>query len=139
MHRIEIMMPVVPVRRDEQSAEFFDAAARGELAVRQCRNGHFLTSTYSYAGAAVACPECYSTELDWVAASGQGRLVSWTAIHARGAERPQLTGLVELAEGPWIYATILTSDPRSLAVDQPLTVEFIRPGDGEAVPAFRPV
>ena len=126
-----------PVRPDEASAEFFEAAAGGELLVRQCENGHFLSSIKGFASPAVICPSCQSERISWVPASGRATLVSWTIIHQKNGRPPSLVGLVELEEGPWMYAT-LSTDAGDLQVGQSLAVGFFRPEEGEVLPLFRP-
>jgi hypothetical protein len=69
--------------------------------------------------------------------------VSWTIAHERpsasgapGAMR--CLGLAGLDEGPWLSAPLLDIHTKDLRVGTPLTVTFIRPGNGEHIPAFRP-
>jgi uncharacterized OB-fold protein len=132
---------VDPVFRDDVSAPFFDGTDRGELRIRRCPGGHHLAPDRAQ------CHVCGSTDLDWVQASGNARLVSWVVVHTRPANagqdgRADVLGLVELEEGPWMHAALIGTDgaPASgLAAGQPMVVDFVRPGDGEALPAFRPV
>ena len=46
--------------------------------------------------------------------------------------------LVELAEGPWMHVPVVGVPPAQLREGTALEVTFVRPGDGEAVPAFTP-
>jgi uncharacterized protein len=74
-------------------------------------------------------------------ASGTAILVSWVVVHARAIADEQgattTVGLVELTEGPWMYARLLDTTASNLRADAPLSVDFIRPGAGESIPAFR--
>jgi uncharacterized OB-fold protein len=135
-------MGIPKVTRDEYSAEFFDAAKRGELLVRQCENGHYMAPTQGYSQPSVRCHECLSGAIHWAPVSGKGTLVSWTVIHSRGAEpATQTAGIVELEEGPWIKALIDVAGDVELHAGTALSVDFVETGDGEGelVPAFRPV
>ncbi|MEV5838286.1 OB-fold domain-containing protein [Nocardia sp. NPDC052112] len=57
------------------------------------------------------CSTCRSWNLEWSPSSGRGSIVSWRLVH-RNVSRPHdqvvpLTiAIVELDEGPWVYATI---------------------------------
>jgi uncharacterized OB-fold protein len=123
--------------RDSYSAPFFDAAASGTLLARRCADGHWLAPGFPVS----SCPTCGDSTLSWAPVQGTATLVSWTVIAAMpsvtGGQPEQVSGIVELTEGPWMYAAI-DATPDRLAVGQPLTVDFARPGDGEPVPVFRP-
>lgn len=133
------MTTVPAVRRDAETAAFFDGTDRGELLIRHCDacGGHGAPQESS-------CPSCGEAKLSWVPALGTGTLVSWTATQSRpkdGVPAPRTTiGLVELTEGPWLYARVVGVDDDAPSSGAPVTVEFARPadGDGEAVPVFRP-
>ena len=129
-------MATIPATRDEGSAPFFDGAAEGRLLVKQCSCGAFAGPER------IMCGECGNQALEWVDASGNATLVSWIVTHAKAAPDQagdtNVVGLVELEEGPWMYATLLDTDEVELGEGTPLVVDFIRPGGGEAIPAFRP-
>lgn len=121
------------MRRDEKSAKFFDAAARGDLAIRRC-----TSCSASLAPEAGVCTRCGETSLEWARATGAATLVAWTVVHrapsrAYGDLVPYVVGLVEIAEGPWLYARLDVESPRS-AMD--LDVTFVTSPDGESHPVF---
>jgi hypothetical protein len=122
---------VVEVVRDDESAEFFDGAARGELMVKRCDTcGQWLRPD------AIACSRCRGNALRWNVASGRGTLVTWTVAH--GAERePPVAGLVELEEGPWLHGRLVDVDKAGLSVGDPFLVDFEDAGE-ERIPVFRP-
>jgi uncharacterized OB-fold protein len=127
------------VSRDDASAPFFDAAGRGVLLIKRCpRCGGHLPPQ------ATRCPD--GDSLQWVEASGSASLVSWAVDHApplceelgRPDGQASIFGIVQLDEGPWLQVAILQADAGDLSVGQPMRATFIRPGGGEAVPAFTP-
>ncbi|WP_245672433.1 Zn-ribbon domain-containing OB-fold protein [Nocardia anaemiae] len=73
------------------------------------------------------CSSCRSWDLEWSPSSGLGSVVSWRLVH-RNVGRPHaqvvpLTiAIVELDEGPWVYATI-EGDVTPIS-DQPVRVRF---------------
>jgi uncharacterized OB-fold protein len=132
-------MPLMPVRREDFSAAFFDATRAGRLLVRRCTNGHYLGGSLRAGGLALQCPTCQTSELAWVQASGDAALVSWTVVHARDGSPPTVAGIVELQEGPWMYALLDVALTAELHPGQPLAVGFVSSGDGgELMPAFKP-
>lgn len=132
-------MPLTPVQRDDFSAPFFDAAAQGTLLVRLCANGHYLApSLGSSHGNSVRCHDCHSADVEWHPASGSGTLVSWIVLHPRdGNGETRRPGLVELDEGPWMYALLDVPPDEELRVGQPLQVGFVSTDGGETIPVFR--
>ncbi|MFC4585230.1 Zn-ribbon domain-containing OB-fold protein [Sphaerisporangium corydalis] len=126
-------MTVGPVQRDEATAAFFDGTARGEFLLRRCPDcGTFLSPQ------AEQCPEG-GTDLEWVPASGLGRVVTWSVVHGRGVFPTVVAAVVELDEGPWWWTQVtgpgLPDDLAGLRV----RVDFARYEDNEAVPVFRPM
>lgn len=125
--------PWPPIDRDAKSGEFFDAAAAGKLLLKTCD-----TCAHALAPESQLCTACHGTRLSWAPASGAGLLVSWTVVHRAPNHMytdvvPYTVGIVELAEGPWLYARIVTAAPRCGA---PLHAEFVHPEDGESYPIF---
>jgi uncharacterized OB-fold protein len=130
-------MDLAPVQRDELSAGFFDAAAAGRLAVRQCENGHYLPPSLGYMGASLRCPECQSPNIDWVTASGDATLVTWTVAHSKDGST-KIAGVVELAEGPWMSVPIGVETDAGLAARTAMRATFVPSDGGEVVPVFVP-
>jgi uncharacterized OB-fold protein len=125
------------VQRDDRSAPFFDAAAKGQLLIKRCTGcEHFLPP------ARIRCRVCQSALLEWVPASGAASLVSWIVVHGRPVSpdaEPERSwvGLVELEEGPWIYAALVDVDESELTAGVGLSVDFVTPADSEPLPVFR--
>ncbi|MGV9339982.1 Zn-ribbon domain-containing OB-fold protein [Streptomyces sp. NPDC003688] len=131
-------MPTLTVTRDDASAPFYDATARGELLLRNCADCAVWAAPRT-----LACPSCGGDRLTWQPASGSAALVGWTVVHGRppadGGEVPRaIAALVELAEGPWLHGRLVGAESASLATGQELTLAFEQPGGGESVPVFRP-
>jgi uncharacterized protein len=133
------------VVRDEASASFFDAAARGELLVKRGPSGTVL------APESRTDPTTGSSDLQPWVASGEGTLVSWAVVHRAplpvlAASVPYVSAIVELAEGPWLMVRLLVEDPARLRVGDPVRARYLRSGqgeqngeeEGEVVPVFEP-
>jgi uncharacterized OB-fold protein len=125
------------VERDDASAVFFNAAADGVLLIRRCP----VCGT-RYPPQQLRCAD--SDELEWTPSAGTGVLVSWAVDHAPPLDAAlaspdgvtSVFGLVELDEGPWVQVPLVATEPTLLREGMALQVTFIRPGEGEPVPAF---
>ncbi|MBV9579476.1 MAG: OB-fold domain-containing protein [Chloroflexi bacterium] len=91
------------------------------------------------------CPECASTRVDWVAASGRGTIYSYTVNRRGVADLPAyrnagvyVLAYVELEEGPRMMTNIVDCDPDSLKIGQPVQLVFHDTGQGSALPRFKP-
>jgi uncharacterized OB-fold protein len=131
-------LPVGPVRRDGDTAEFFDAAARGAFLIRRC--GQCQTATEPQAR---TCPSCGAADLRHEEASGRARVVSWSITPGPpgddGSAPRTVLVIAELDEGPWWWSQLVDADPDAMREGQRLQIEFARSGehDSETVPVFR--
>lgn len=129
------------VERDDASAAFFDAAARGELLLHRAPDGRVLGPQDD--GAA----RFGSAHLEPVVAAGAASLVSWAVVHRAplpwlADAVPYVCAVVELVEGPWLTVRLVDADPAELAAGQPVRVRFVASGPaddpGEVLPVFAP-
>ena len=96
-----------------------------------------------YAPPRAICPKCHSEEMEWVEASGKGKLAGFTIIYSgptfmveQGFDKknPYVSGIVDLEEGTFISARITGLDmskPAEIKVGTPLSVDFVEFGEGE--------
>ena len=124
----------VPVATPE-SQPFWDGTAAGELRLPKCANGHVFFYPRTY------CPECSSSDISWITASGKGVLSSYV-INERPlpmfeSPDPQIIALITLAEGPRMMSNIVDVEPKpeNLPLDAPVSVSFIDRGD-KKLPVF---
>ncbi|AYJ51283.1 Zn-ribbon domain-containing OB-fold protein [Rhodococcus sp. P1Y] len=129
-----LSIPLAPVCRDAQTAEFFDGTARGEFLLREnIGTGELLAPQ-------AAVPD--DADYRWMPASGRGRIISWTTVYGRNAERtvvPQhILAVVELDEGPWWWTRLVTDGTEPLT-GASVHAEFHKSGEAdehEYVPVF---
>ena len=119
---------------------FWDATAEGRLLLPKCQEcGTVIWFPRPF------CPECASTRVEWIQASGRGTIYSYT-INRRGvADMPAyrdagryVLAYVELEEGPRMMTNIVDCDPESVRIGQRVEVVFHDTGQGTALPRFRP-
>ncbi len=122
---------------DPETAGFFEAARRHELAIRVCsRCGATLHLPRSW------CAHCRAGDTEWRAVSGKARLYSWTTV-VQGVhpalEAPYTVVLVELEDHPEVrLAGMLPGEP-PLEAGMPMEVTFEDLDDEVTLPQFVPV
>jgi uncharacterized protein len=125
----------LPVDDDVDTAGFFEAARRHELAVRVCDQcGAVLHMPRAY------CRACGSWEGHWQPVSGRGRVYSWTTVEHQvhpAFRVPYTVVLVQLDDVPARLVGYLPGAP-DLAEGQPMEVWFETLDDGVVLPQWRP-
>ena len=116
---------------------FWDGTAIGELRVRTCK-----ACGTRFRFVSEWCPNCWSTDLGWHVASGQGKVAAMTVIHtppyeSMAARVPYVLALVELAEGPTMMSNIVDCEPDAVAIGMPVQVTFEARGELQ-LPQFKP-
>jgi uncharacterized OB-fold protein len=75
------------------------------------------------------CPFCFSDDINWQAASGRGRICTWTMVHkawfpAFKDETPYNVVQVELDEGPRLTSRIVGCGDQKIQIGQRVEVVF---------------
>ncbi len=129
-------------------ATFTNHAFRQHLAERRLMAARCTACGALYVPPRPLCKDCFGDDMEWVALSGAGTLAAFTVVHIAsaamieagyGRDNPHVSGIVQLAEGPFISAQIVGLDaqhPEAIAIGTPLTVTFLERGEGEVVLAF---
>ena len=84
-----------------------------------------------------------SREVEWVQATGRGKVASYTIIHraiskAYLDEVPYVVALVELEEGPTMMSNIIHCEPEEVAIGMEIEVIFEDWSEKISIPKFRP-
>ncbi len=120
----EYTKPLPRPLNPELSQPFWDATKRHELVLPRCtRCGRFHFYPRE------VCPHCSAQSLEWVPASGRGRLYTYTIIHqpenrAFAADVPYAHCIVRLDEGVAMVANVVDCPLEDLRVDMPLVAVF---------------
>lgn len=126
---------------DAQSAGFWQAAARHELAIAKCSQCDGYTHPPD-----TVCAACGSIAPDFqfTPVSGSGRIRSWTVVRRAllpgfAKEIPFLLVDVELdvQKGLRMTGRLLDGMDAAVSLDMPVHAEFEDIAPGVAVPAFR--
>ncbi len=134
----EVPKYLIP-RISPEAAEFFAGTVRGELRIQRC-----LACGLHHHYPRIACPHCGSDELEWVTASGQGTVYSFTVIRQQGIppfneQVPFVVALVDLDEpGARLIAQMPTMTPEAAAVGMRVRATFKPASDEVAFVEFVP-
>jgi uncharacterized protein len=87
------------------------------------------------------CDACYSMHVEWIDATGRGRVHSWTTTHHAfhsgfKGDLPYTLVTVDLDEGVRMNAQLRGLDPAALRVGLPVRVEYELATDGLTLPVF---
>jgi uncharacterized OB-fold protein len=88
------------------------------------------------------CPFCFAERLEWRAASGRGRVSTWTVVHkpwfpAFADDIPYNVVQVELDEGPRLTANVVDIQNEALKVGLPVEMAFDDVTPELTMPRFR--
>ncbi len=128
---------LVPVP-DPITRPFWEAAARGVLAMQRCSACKRLVFYPRN-----LCPRCKSDSLEWEELPGTGVVYSfsviWRPAHPGMAnEVPYIVALVEIEEGVRLMTNLVGCDPEEVRVGMKVEVVFEKLSDEISIPLFRP-
>ncbi len=114
-------------------AVFAAGLAEGEFRIQRCES---CGAHIHYPRA--LCPECGSSELAAVPASGRGTVHATSVVRVRpGHGEDYNIALVDLAEGPRMMTRVVDTSPQDVRIGDAVTA-FVGEIEGETVILFRP-
>lgn len=110
----------------QANAAFWDGMREHKLMIRKCNScGYFSWPTYP------ACRNCLSEDQDWVEASGDATVWSYSVVHvgpgAFAEELPYVVVLAKLAEEPRpsiVMGNLVDCDVEDITIGMPLKVVY---------------
>ena len=120
-----------------ETRHFWEGTRAGELRLQKC-----ASCSHVYFPPRPFCPQCASSDVRVLRASGRATLHSYV-IHHRpvpGFVPPYSIAVVELEEGPRMMTNIVAvpQTPEALRLDMPLEVVFEQLNQEISLPLFRP-
>jgi uncharacterized protein len=121
-----------------ESEDYWSGAADEKLLLSECQDCGLI---YHYPRA--LCPDCFSEDVDWLEASGKGRVYTYSTAHTISGwpeeDLPLVVAYVELDEGPQIMTNI-DADPEGVEIGTRVAVEFVATEEEDiSIPVFVPV
>jgi len=91
----------------------------------------------------IVCTKCASEDVEWVNASGQGKILTFTIVRrpvseAYAADVPYVVALIRLDEGPTMMSNVVQCDPEALQIGNPVHVLFEDWSEDISIPQFSP-
>ena len=126
--------------RTPEAKPYWDGLREGKLMLPRCRA---CGKAHHYPR--VICPFCHGSDLEWIQASGRGRLHTFEIAHqilnkAFKLKLPVVLAMVELEEGPRLLTNLVNvaPDPKAIRCDMPVEVVFEKQTDEITLPVFQP-
>lgn len=121
-----------------ETKPYWEAAADGTLLLRECTDCGLV---YHYPR--VLCPDCFSDDVDWRAATGEGEVYTYSSTDTVSGwpedALPLVVAYVELDEGPRVLTSI-EADPGAVEIGMGVAVRFVETEATDiAVPVFTPL
>jgi len=118
------------------SLPYWSAAAEGRLLIRSCEacgKRHFMPRRQ--------CPYCWSENLEWIESKGEGTVYSYSVVHraptpAFSAKAPYVIALIDLDEGPRMFANLVGNSALDVTIGDRVRVTFEDRGDAIKMPQF---
>lgn len=125
----------VPTR---ETQPYWEGCKNRELRIQRCAAcGHYQFYPRLY------CTTCMSDQVEWVKASGRGKVLSFTIVYrpvtrAFAAEVPYVVALITLDEGPQMMSNVVGCAPESVRMGMPVEVVFEDWPEEISIAKFRP-
>lgn len=129
------MEPLYPTPvRDGDTTPYWEAIDNHELKIQKCQS----CDAHIFYPRSI-CPHCFSDQIDWVNASGYGRIYSYTVVHRSYGpftkQAPFVVAIIELDEGVRMMTGV--KGPReAVAIDAPVRVVFEQVEENLTLPFF---
>jgi len=129
--------PVPRINADNRA--FWEGCRQHELKFQQCAKCSQVRWPPSD-----LCPQCHSTDTDWLSSKGFGTVYTFAVYHAAfhpgfKADVPYTVAVVALDEGPRLLTNIVGCPPDQVRCDMPVEVTWQEVDEGITLPKFRPI
>ena len=120
------------------SKPFWDGAKRHELLIQKCQDCQKFVFYPK-----VICPFCLSDNLEWIKASGRGKIYSYMVVYsyqpqAFAEDVPYVVAIIDLDEGVRMMSNVVECDPEMVRCDMDVTVVFDDITAEITLPKFKP-
>ncbi len=130
-------LPAPVPETNPETEPYWDATADDEFLVKRCTS---CEEAFHYPRA--HCPHCHADETEWIEASGNGTIYTYSVVRQGrgpyGEATPYVVAYVELVEGPRIVTNIVDAEPEELEIGQAVTVVFDTTEGDPKLPRFTP-
>jgi uncharacterized OB-fold protein len=122
----------------DETRPFWDGTKKHELIIQKCKD----CGKYQFYPRTM-CSHCLSENIEWVKASGKGKLYSYTIAYrgspAFSANGPYNIAVIELDEGVRMPGAVVDCKNEDLKCDMRVEVVFKDETPEFAIPYFKPI
>ncbi|MCE7885342.1 MAG: Zn-ribbon domain-containing OB-fold protein [Actinobacteria bacterium ATB1] len=126
---------------EPDTEEFWEACRAHRLLLRKCNECskvHYYPRPF--------CPGCWSENVEWIEASGRGRVYTYSIVHRNDLppwpdKVPYCAAIVELEEGPRMMTNVVECDFEHVAVEMLVELTWIDDiweDESWSFPVFKP-
>jgi hypothetical protein len=118
---------------------FYDGPMWASIRERSMRLQYCLDCGQTQYPPGPVCPHCLSSNLEWRAVSGRGKIISWVVYHRTYLDaypEPYNVIAVKLAEGPIIASNLEGPAPDKNWIGEPVRMVYSTMPDGFVLPRF---
>ena len=118
---------------------FWEAARKEKLIIQKCKDcGKFVFYPR------IACPHCFSEAMEWVEASGKGKVYTYTVVENNAPSAfirdiPYVVAVIRLDEGVQMLSNVVGCDPKEVRCEMPVEVTFEMLDEEFTLPKFKPL
>jgi len=124
---------------NKRTKKFWEGTKRHILLIQKCSKCDkyvFYPKTY--------CPYCFSDELDWVKASGRGKIYSYTIMMNNPVssfvdDLPFVIAIIELEEEVRLLSHVVNCDLEKIVCEMEVEVVFEDINEEFTLPKFQPL
>ena len=123
----------------DENRPFWDGTKKHQLLIQKCKDcGRYQFYPRS------TCMHCMSENIEWVKASGKGKVYSYTIAYRPGSpafadDAPYNIAIIELEEGVRMPSKVVDCKNEDLKCDMPVEVVFRDETPELAIPYFKPI
>ena len=127
----------LPIITDD-NREYWEYCKKHELRMQKCQNCGYIRFPSS-----LLCPQCHSTDADWIELSGRGEIYSFVIYRAPyhpsyADDIPYIVAIIQLDEGPRMESNIIDCKVEDIRIDMRVEVCFDDITDEVSLPKFKP-
>jgi len=121
------------------SKPFWDGAKRHEFLIQKCKDCDKFVFYPK-----LVCPFCLSENLEWIKASGRGKVYSYMVVYSYqprpfAEDVPYVVAIIELDEGVKMMSNVVECDPETVRCDMDVEVIFDDVTPDMTLTKFKPV
>ena len=121
------------------SKPFWEGCKKHSLLIQKCQD---CQTVIFYPK--MFCPDCLSSNIEWIKASGRGKVYSYMTVYSYQPtefqeDLPYVVAVIELEEGVRLMSNIIECPPEKLKCDMEVEVVFEDVTEEITLPKFRAI